>query len=440
MDQVISIIGLNHSTAPVAIREKLTFPEANPGESAATMVALEGVRESIVISTCNRSEVIICAENSETAVTQVIETIAKIHHLKPEEFLEHLYVKDNLEAIRHTFRVASSLDSMVLGEPQILGQVKEAYRRATKTRSTGPILNRLMHKAFFAAKKVRNETGIGMAAVSVAYAAVELAAKILGDLKKRRALLIGAGEMAELAARHLVSQVEAPIVVVNRTYQTAVCLADELNGCALEMDNISHALEEADVIITSTGSCEPIIVKDQMRRIMKTRRYRPIFLIDIAIPRDVSPDVGDIDGVYLYNIDDLHSVVTENEGERRKEAQRAEKIVYQEAEKFVQWMATLDSAPTIIALLEKLETIRTGEISRMNGKLSDLSEEQREAIEAITKGIVNKIAHDPIVFLKKMSCRNTGSLYTDMTQKMFQLIDEDTNSRDLQSDEASKEL
>lgn len=426
MDKVIVIIGLNHSTAPVSLRERLTFPESKPGEAAATMLAVEGVKESIVISTCNRSEVVMSVSDPDAAIEPAIDSMAKIHDLDRKEFIDHLYIKRDRQAISHMFRVAASLDSMVLGEPQILGQVKEAYKNATRTRSTGPILNRLMHKSFFTAKRVRNETGIGLAAVSVAYAAVELGAKILGDLKKRRALLVGAGEMAELAARHLMRHVESPIVVVNRTYDSAVCLAGELQGRAMEMERVGEAVEEADVIITSTASCEPIITAEQMKRIMKNRRYRPIFLIDIAIPRDIAPEVGDLDGVYLYNIDDLQSVVNSNEDERRKEAQRGEIIVDQEVEKFSRWLTTLDSAPTIVALLDRLEKIRANEISRMNGKLSDLTHEQREAVESITKGIINKIAHDPIMFLKRMSDRSSGNQYTHMTQKMFHLMEEDT--------------
>ncbi|MBD3398682.1 glutamyl-tRNA reductase, partial [Candidatus Micrarchaeota archaeon] len=351
-----------------------------------------------------------------------------------------LYVKREKDAIRHVFRVAASLDSMVLGEPQILGQVKDAYRKATRSRSTGPILNRLMHKSFFTAKRVRNETGVGLAAVSVAYAAVELGAKILGDLRKRKVLLVGAGEMAELAARHLMRQVDSPMEIANRTYETAVCLAEEMQGCAVEMESVNEAIERADVVITSTASCEPIIHKDLMKKIMKNRRYKPIFFIDIAIPRDVDPEVEELEGVYLYNIDDLQSVVTSNEDERKKEAQRGELIINQEVDKFSQWLTSLDSAPTIVALLEKMERIRSNEISKMNGKLSGLTQEQKEAIEAITKGIINKIAHDPIVFLKKMSSRNSGNHYTDVTQKMFHLMDDQTNSEDFQPNENHKEL
>ncbi len=283
---------------------------------------------------------------------RLIQAIGDIHSLDPNQFREFLYVKENSEAIRHVFRVTSSLDSMVLGEPQILGQVKESYKKATTVKTTGPILNRLMHKAFFAAKRVRTETGIGQAAVSVAYVAVELAKKILGELKDKAVLLIGAGEMAELAARHLINQVERPLTVVNRTFENACALAGELGGNATSFDQIDDALTNADVVIASTGSYEPLIRKDQMKNVLRRRRYRPIFIIDIAIPRDVEPSVNDLDSVYLYNIDDLQSVVQENLGERRQEALRGERIVDEEVKKFVNWTKTLDSTPTIIALRE----------------------------------------------------------------------------------------
>jgi glutamyl-tRNA reductase len=419
----ILVIGLNHSTAPVRIRERITFPGNVEGRVNRILAeGTAGVEEIMILSTCNRAEVIAITEDSGGDERgRLIDLIAAHHSLDRPTFEDYLYVKEAQEAVRHVFRVASSLDSMVLGEAQILGQVKDGYRLASEAETTGPILNRLMHRAFFAAKRVRTETNIGAAAVSVAYVAVELAKKILGELRDKSVLLIGAGEMAELAARHLINQVDKPITVVNRTFENACTLATQLDGRAMKMDELEQALLGADVVITSTGSCEPIIGDRDMKKVMKMRRYRPIFLIDIAIPRDVAPEVNDIDGVYLYNIDDLQAVVSENLGERRQEAIRGAGIVEEEVTKFMNWTKTLDATPTIIALLEKLEGVRSSELTRLNGKLSRLNPQDRETVEIITRSIINKIAHDPISFLKKARVRAKRNDYLDITQRMFNL-------------------
>ncbi len=435
----ILVIGLNHTTAPVEIREKMTFPGNQDGSAVRTIRAVPNVEEAVILSTCNRSEIIAMSGAAEQAVGDLLATVGRIHGLEPESFLDFMYVKKGRDAVRHVFRVASGLDSMVLGEPQILGQVKDAYRVATQANATGPILNRLMHRAFFSAKRVRSETGVGRAAVSVAYAAVELAGKILGDLSAKTVMLIGAGEMAELAARHLSGQVCRPVVVINRTYETACSLAAELRGTAVPMERIGEGLERADVVITSTASCDPIIRVDDVKSVMRRRRYRPVFFIDIAIPRDVEPAVNDIDGVYLYNIDDLQSVVEQNIDERKHEALRAEPLIEDETTKFMDWSKTLDAAPTIVALKEKLEAIRAGELTRMNGKLSDLSPEQRDAVERITRSIINKIAHDPISFLKRTGASSKRNTYLDLTQRVFNLEGLPTSPDDTGDHESSEQ-
>jgi glutamyl-tRNA reductase len=421
MNSEILVIGLNHSTAPVQIREKITFPGDEEGRVTRSLADLDGVEEAMILSTCNRAEIIVTAEQAAGSTDALIQTIGLIHGLDPKPLSDFLYVKEGEDAIRHVFRVAASLDSMVVGEPQILGQVKEGYRRAANVNATGPILNRLMHRAFFTAKRVRSETGVGAAAVSVAYVAVELAKKILGELRDKAVLLIGAGEMAELAATHLAGQVERPIVVINRTLESACNLARNLSGAALSMEQLEEGLVAADVVITSTGSCEPVIRKDQLKDVMRRRRFRPIFLIDIAIPRDVEAAVNDVDGVYLYNIDDLQAVVEENLGERREEALRGERIVEEEVVKFVDWATSLDFTPTIVALKEKLEAIRVSELARMNGKLAALGTAEREAVEMITRSIINKIAHDPIAYLKRTGAGAKGNLYVDITKRLFKL-------------------
>ena len=417
----ILIVGLNHSTAPVEVREKITFPGDDDGTVTRLIANLPPVEEAMILSTCNRAEVIVMTENPGSANEEIVRAVGQIHNVNPQDLRDFLYVKQGIDAVRHVFRVAASLDSMIVGEPQILGQVKEGYRRATKVNATGPILSRLMHRAFFTAKRVRTETGVGLSAVSVAYVAVELARKILGDLKDKTVVLIGAGEMAELAARHLRTHAERPIIVVNRTYENACTLASQLRGLAVPMEQLDDGLVDADVVITSTGSCEPLINASQLKGVMRRRRFRPIFLIDIAIPRDVEPGANEIDGVYLYNIDDLQAVVQENVGERQQEALRGETIADEEAQKYMEWTRTLGSAPTIIALKKKLEAIRGTELARLNGKLSTLSPAQRETVEMITRSIINKIAHDPIAFLKKAGTRSKKNVYLDAAQRMFKL-------------------
>lgn len=417
----VMVIGLNHMTAPVEIRERITFARDIDGSITRSLLNLEGVEEAVVLSTCNRAEVIVMTVDLENAADRILRVVGEAHGLDVEPYREFFYVKGAADAVRHVFRVTASLDSMVLGEPQILGQVKDSYRHSTLLNASGPLLNRLMHRAFFTAKRVRNETGVGKAAISVAYVAVELARKILGELTDKRVLLIGAGEMAELAARHLMSQVNRPVTIINRTYDTACALAVQLCGNAISMEELDIGLAEADVVITSTGSREPIIQPDQMMVAMRRRRNRPVFIIDIAIPRDVDPEVNDIDGVYLYNIDDLQSVAQENLGERQQEALKAEKIVNEEVAKFMAWTRSLDAAPTIVALKDKLEEIRLHELARLNGKLSALSPGEREAVEVITRSIINKIAHDPISFLRKSGISSKRNVYLDVVQKLFRL-------------------
>ncbi len=426
MSVSIVVIGLNHSTAPVQIREKITFQGDPNGSATKSFANNPGVSELMILSTCNRVEIIAIYDGNQSTENELIDRIASYHQLDRENFDDYLYIKRDSDAVRHVFRVASSLDSMILGEPQILGQVKDGYRKASEAATTGPILNRLMHRGFFSAKRVRTETNVGAAAVSVAYVAVELAKKILGDLQDKSVLLIGAGEMAELAAKHLISQVVKPLTVVNRTYENACVLASQLDGSAVPMNELEQALTTADVVITSTGSCDPIICSPNMRNVMKVRRYRPIFLIDIAIPRDVEPAVHDIDGVYLYNIDDLQSVASDNLGERKIEALRGERIVEEEVSKFMNWTETLDSTPTIIALREKLEQIRTSELARLNGKLAKLNTDERDLVDQVTRSIINKIVHDPISFLKQSGKNAKRTDYLDVTQKLFNLYDTNT--------------
>lgn len=415
------VLGINHNTAPVLIREKVTFPGNQDAAVTRLVAQAEDILECIIVSTCNRAEIIVVTNDPDSCAENLVELVAGIHEVDPDSIRPYFYIKKGKEAVRHVFRVTSSLDSMVLGEPQIVGQVKDAFKRDAAANTTGPLLNRLMHRAFFTAKRVRTETGVALAAVSIAYVAVELAKKILGELEQRQALLIGAGEMAELTARHLAGNVKRPIKIINRTLENACALAAEFDGSAESMDQLYDALADSDVVISSTGSCDPIIRFREMKAVMRRRRHKPIFMIDIAIPRDIEAEVNDLDGVYLYNIDDLRAVVDENIGERLVEAEKADKIVDQEVSKFINWTKSLEWAPTIVALKERFEEIRANEISRMNGKLGSLDETEREAIDILTKAIINKIAHGPISFMKQSLKTTRRDQHVDFVQRVFGL-------------------
>ncbi len=416
----IALLGLNHRTAPIEVRERLAFAhcEAPPLE---LLRRLSRIQEVIFLSTCNRVEVIFTSSSPQEAAEEIKDLFASANKVSRELFESCLYFLKGREAIRHVFRVASSLDSMVLGEPQILGQLKEAYRAAANHRTTGVILNRLMHKTFFVAKRVRTETGIASHAVSISYAAVELARKIFGDLSGKTSLLIGAGEMAELAAQHLLTQGVSNITVANRTFERAVELAQRFQGQPARLEEVPDWLLKVDIVISSTGAPGYIITYDQVKGIMRPRRMRPLFFIDIAVPRDIEPEVNRIDNVYVYDIDDLKTVVEENRSQREKEALRAERIIEEEILKFYAWLEGLDVVPTIKSIRAKAEEIRKRELAKTLAHIGDqLSPEQVKAIEVLTCSIVNKILHDPIIFLKNRYHQD-GSLVVDMARKLFNL-------------------
>ncbi len=416
----IIILGLNHRTAPVEVREKLAF-SGKDLDPLSLFLSNPLIREVLFISTCNRVEIIFVSRQPDAAIEQCKEIWGNANGLLPALFEEHLYCFRNREAVIHLFRVAAGLDSMVIGEPQILGQLKEAYRQAAERRATGVILNRLLHKTFSVAKRIRSETGIGSHAVSVSYAAVELAKKIFGELSGKKAMLIGAGEMAELAAQHLLSNGIENIIVANRTLSRAVELAKQFKGEAISLEEIEDYLLKTDIVISSTGAPHYILTADQVKRLMRPRRMRPIFFIDIAVPRDIDPSVNEIENVYLYDIDDLKGIVEENLAFRRKEAIRAERIIEEEALKFEAWLDQLKIYPTIVALREKAENIRRRELEKTLAHLRDrLGPQEIEAIEVLTKSLVNKILHDPIVCLKNRYHKE-GQLIIDFTRKLFNL-------------------
>lgn len=398
------LIGLNHKTAPVEVRECLAPKPEALADSLLELTGLPGVREAVMVATCNRVEVLAVADQDE-AVQAIAAWLAGGKPLEPEAVRRSLYSHRGEEAVRHLFRVASSLDSLVVGEPQILGQIKEAYRAAAEAGASRTVLNRLMHKTFQVAKRVRSETNIGGAAVSVSYAAVELAKKIFDDLHGLSALLVGAGEMAELAAEHLLANGVDKVLVANRTLERAVELAGRLArgegvGLAFGLGDLPEVLGRVDIVITSTGAEHAVITQDMAKKAVRSRRGKPVFFIDIAVPRDIEPRVGELDGCFVYDIDDLTQVVEANRESRLGEAARAERIVAEEVVKFNRWLGSLDVVPTIADLTKKAEDIRAAELARTLHNLNGLSPEQNEALDNLTRAMIKKILHDPIMFLK----------------------------------------
>ncbi|MDD2464184.1 MAG: glutamyl-tRNA reductase [Desulfobulbus sp.] len=394
----IVLLGVNHKTTPLAVREKLALSSGYE-EPLRALGQLAELREYYLLSTCNRVEVLFTCRDVERATKRVQEILFG-QAISAEELQRHVYHYVNLEAAEHLFLVAASLDSMIVGEAQILGQLKEAYRHATKADSTGFILNKLLHKSFSVAKRVRTETRIGASAVSISYAAVELARKIFGDLHGKKVLLVGAGEMAELAAEHLVGQGVTEVVVANRTLQRAINLARCYNGQAVSLEELLDQLQLVDIIISSTGATDLILHREDVRSVMRGRRNRPLFFIDIAVPRDLDPAINELDNVYLYDIDDLNNVVEMNKSERDKEAFKAQRIISEEKLKFSKWLANMESTPTIIQLRETIEQQVRGEVEKTLGRLEDMDSPSRQRLEKMVAGITGKLAYPPLHFLK----------------------------------------
>jgi glutamyl-tRNA reductase len=415
------IIGLNHKTAPIEIRERLAFQESEIEKALSQAHSLPSLKENMILSTCNRVELYAISQEVEKSIGDLKDFLSRFHSLPLDLFEKSLYLMVGEEAVRHIFRVASSLDSMVVGEPQILGQIKAAYTLATESKTSGLILHRLLHRAFSVAKRVRTETRIGNSAVSVSSVAVELAERIFGSLEQRTILLIGAGEMCELAARHLMAGGAEKILVTNRTYDRALSLARQFDGEAIHFEDMGQGLRKADIVISATDATQYLIDCEQMVRVMKERKQRPIFFIDIADPRDIAPEVGDLENIYLYNIDDLQKVANENIKDREKETQKAQAIVQDEVAKFVRWYQSLEITPTIIALREKCEEIRKRELEKMLSIHPHLSEKERQSLEAMTSAIVNKILHDPFSRLKRNDEEAMSDFYIDTLRTLFHL-------------------
>jgi glutamyl-tRNA reductase len=414
-------IGMNHETAPVELRECLSSEPDNIGRALSAMRDVSCIREGFFLSTCNRIEGLVVAEDGTEARKSLVSLMSEIGNIGEEKLIPSLYTYEGMDAVRHIFMVASSLDSMVVGEPQILGQIKDAYAEASRGKTSGVILNRMMHRAFHAAKRVRTETGICEAAVSVSYAAVELAKKIFHVLEDKTVLLIGAGEMAELAARHFLAQGVRSMAVANRTFERAVQMAELFKAQPVSFEEITSQLKEVDIVVSSTASQGSVITYEQVKGCLRKRRNRPLFLIDIAVPRDVEPKVNELDNVYVYDVDDLKGIIQINMGQRQQEAIKAERIVREEVVKFEKWLMTLAAVPTIVSLQEKAESIVLAEMKKSSSALGDLTADQKEIIGVMTRSIAEKLLSDPISFLKRKADRPTLDSYLDVTRNLFNL-------------------
>jgi glutamyl-tRNA reductase len=415
---VIVVVGLNHETAPVAVREALAFPKEGLPEALARVREEAGLGEAVILSTCNRVEVY--GRSTDSSVEAVAEFLARYHSRRLEDIAPHLYRLEGEAAVRHAFRVAASLDSMVMGEPQILGQVKEAYLVAETSGSLGSVLNALRNRSVAAAKRARTETAIGRNAVSVSHVAVELARKIFGELRDRSVLLVGAGKMSEVAARQMVRDGARASVLGGRTFEKAEQLAASLGGRAAPFEALRVELARADIVISGTGAPGIVIRREDVEAAQAARRGRPLFLIDIAVPRDVAEDAGRVPGVFLYDLDDIKTVAEANLRERKKEASAAEAILEQEIREFLEWRRSLEVVPLLVELRKRADEIRRTEIEKARRRLGPLTPEQESALEAATSAIVNKLLHGPTVQLKQMA-GNGQPEHVGFIRKLFGL-------------------
>lgn len=402
------VVGLNHKTAPVELREKLAIAENSLGPMAERAVERLHLHEAVMVSTCNRVEMVAVADRGRDLVPDVTGFLAEARELSAIALAEHRYVHHGRPAVRHLFRVASSLDSMVVGEPQILGQLKEQYRLASECGATARVLRRAFEAAFRVAKRVRTETGVATKSVSVSSAAVDLAKRIFDDLGDKTAMLIGAGKMSELAARHLIRAGISSVMVTNRSFDRAVELAREFDGTPVPFDRFSHYLHLADVVLGSVAVSGHVVGPTHLHEVLKARRRRPMFFIDLGVPRNFDPALNDLQNVYLYNIDDLAQVADDHKAEREREAERAEEIVRAEAEALWRALSARDVTPTIVALRDKLDGIRQGELDRALSSLESVSAGDRQVLEAMTQAIVKKILHPPTKLLKDIAHDEDG--------------------------------
>lgn len=418
-----SITGVNHKSAPVEVRERLAFDENSLQDALLELKRRPGFCEGMILSTCNRVEIALTCLDEPASGVEVDQFLADTRKVERQWVTPYLYRYEDSAAILHLFRVAASLDSMVVGEPQILGQLKTAYALAKQHGAVSGFLDNLLTRAFSVAKRVRSETDIGANAVSVSYAAVELARDIFGTLKDKKVMIVGAGKMSELAARHLRRSGATHVYVTNRTRERAEEMAQLFDGKIVEYTQFLSFLPEVDIVIASSGAPHYIIVRDDMKRVIDARKNRPMFLIDIAVPRNIEPSVNTLDNVFLYDIDDLQKVVATNLEGRQHSAEEAEAIIREEVERMMARLKEREVVPTIVSLQEQLEHMRAAELARMRGKFGHLTPEQEQALDALTKSIVNKVAHGPISELRRQASQPDGHFFITTIRKVFRLGD-----------------
>jgi glutamyl-tRNA reductase len=414
-------VGASHRTAPVELRERLDFSSRGLDSAVKALAERGTAAEAVVVSTCNRAELYVACDEPGRVTDELVRFISDFHHLSADHVRPHLYAHIDHDVARHLFRVSSGLDSMVVGEPQILGQIKEAFGVAASLHSSGPLLNKLFHWAFGVGKRVRSETALAEGAVSVSFAAVSLARKIFGKLQGCRVLVVGAGEMGKLTAMHLKAQGAASIVITSRTRANAEQLAEDVGAHVVDWDDWTQVLSESDIVITGTGAAKPILSKAQVKAAVPSNRTRPLFLIDIAVPRDVDPAASEIEQVFLYNIDDLQAIVRENLQKRGSEVVHAEQIIEEEVRKFMTWQRSRQAVPTIVALRQRFESIRKSELERLDPKLAGLSPEARERVDEVTRLILEKLLLHPTEQLKNADDAQTVTQYAEALTRLFAL-------------------
>jgi glutamyl-tRNA reductase len=420
------LVGISHRTAPVELRERVDFQTRGVAGALRALAERGSAREAVVVSTCNRSELYVACDEAAATRQDLVRFVSDYNGVPVSEVTPHMYEVVDLDVARHLFRVAAGLDSLVMGEPQILGQVKDAHTVASDAHTAGPVLNRLFHTSFAVGKRVRTETGLGSGAVSVSYAAVALARKIFGDLNRRSVAVIGAGEMGKLTALHMKAQGVQHITIVSRTMAHAARAAEAIGGAsAAPWEELDAVLSASDIVITATGAAATILTKAHIEAVMRPRRNRPLFIIDIALPRDVEAAAGEIEQVFLYNIDDLQATVRENLARRASEVSRAEAIVSEEVEKFGAWFRSRDVIPTVVALRERFEAIRRAELERLHFKLSTLPPDARARVDEITHLIVEKLLLTPTEQLKSLSDADTVGAYSEALTRLFGLGEPD---------------
>jgi glutamyl-tRNA reductase len=413
------LVGINHRTAPVEVRERMNINESHLAEALTNLVHRPGILEGMILCTCNRVEVVTRAEEDTEAVPLLRQFLHDYHRCDLTPWERYFYWYRQEDVVEHLFRVASSLDSMILGEPQILGQVKRAYLTAREAGALGGTLNEVVSQSLAVGRRVRRETALGSAAVSVSYAAVELAKKIFGSLRGKTVFLLGAGKMSELSARHLLQSGARAIFVTNRTHERAVELAAAFQGVAVNFDRLFEYLEQADIVISSTGAPGFVVTRERAEELLAARRHRPMFFVDIAVPRDIDPAINELDNAFVYDIDDLEQVVDANRRQREREAVWAEAIVSEEVQKMTRRLATRDVVPTIMALEQRMNVIRESELERFRGRLGSLSSEQRAAVDALTRAILNKILHGPVTELKNGAGRPEHRALVQLIRRIF---------------------